>query len=272
MKKASLWTLVLVGITTLFFYTNCGVKADRSHLANSSFYFKDMTEMVVDVLYEDETPGEPGDVGAKPFIANGTGTYHYWDILEANLAELFKNRPITLVIPKTLAEMNSIPDQNKSVWTLEEALSLVSQYQVNPTHATQARFTILFVNGYAANEDGTPNPSTLGFQISGTPVVIIFKDVIRSTGVRANGFVPKYVEQSTIVHELGHALGLVNNGLPLTSDHQDSAHGAHCSNPTCVMYYLNEGKDNLIQFVSQFSDTQTPILFEPACLQDAHSL
>ena len=29
------------------------------------------------------------------------------------------------------------------------------------------------------------------------------------------------VEQSTIVHEIGHAIGLVNNGVPATTAHHD---------------------------------------------------
>lgn len=43
---------------------------------------------------------------------------------------------------------------------------------------------------------------------------------------------------STVLeHELGHILGLVNIGSELQSNHQDEAHGKHCNNPECLMYY-----------------------------------
>ena len=40
------------------------------------------------------------------------------------------------------------------------------------------------------------------------------KDVIESAGI---GNIQRYVEKSTRVHELGDAIGLVNNGVLLTS-------------------------------------------------------
>lgn len=43
---------------------------------------------------------------------------------------------------------------------------------------------------------------------------------------------------STVLeHELGHILGLVNIGTEAQSNHQDEAHGKHCDNPDCLMYY-----------------------------------
>jgi len=95
--------------------------------------------------------------------------------------------------------------------------------------------------------------------------------VIRSTGAHPNGAVPKFVEQSTLIHEMAHALGFVNNGLPLKTAHQDSAHGAHCSNPNCVMYYLNEGKSDMVNFVQQYILSGNTVMMDSQCLQDAQS-
>ena len=83
------------------------------------------------------------------------------------------------------------------------------------------------------NSDGI-QPGTIGVSLTGTTVIAIFKDVIESSGVRSDGIVPKFIEQSTIVHELGHALGLVNNGVSISSDHHDADNGAHCINDICV--------------------------------------
>jgi len=37
-------------------------------------------------------------------------------------------------------------------------------------------------------------------------------------------------------HEFGHLLGLVNQGSPMKTDHQDVNNGAHCRNSSCLMY------------------------------------
>lgn len=38
-------------------------------------------------------------------------------------------------------------------------------------------------------------------------------------------------------HEIGHMLGLVNSGSEMQAAHQDEAHGKHCNNEQCLMYY-----------------------------------
>lgn len=38
-------------------------------------------------------------------------------------------------------------------------------------------------------------------------------------------------------HEFGHLIGLVNQGSPMQTNHQDVANGAHCINENCLMHY-----------------------------------
>ena len=73
----------------------------------------------------------------------------------------------------------------------------------------------------------------LGINLDGTPTIAIFKPVIESA---SNSRTEKaLIEQSTIVHEIGHAIGLVNKGVRATTAHHDTANGAHCTNEGCVM-------------------------------------
>jgi hypothetical protein len=71
-----------------------------------------------------------------------------------------------------------------------------------------------------------------------------------------------------MVHELGHAVGLVNVGVPLTSPHQDLPNGAHCTSQSCVMYFANEGVADMTAYAQQYVLTGNTILLGPECLAD----
>jgi hypothetical protein len=70
------------------------------------------------------------------------------------------------------------------------------------------------------------------------------------------------LETRVLLHELGHLLGLVNVGTPLTSDHKDNEHGKHCLNRNCLMYYLTDTEDP-----SFLLRKPKPVL-DKACLDD----
>ena len=44
---------------------------------------------------------------------------------------------------------------------------------------------------------------------------------------------------------MGHILGLVDIGSPMQTNHKDAAHGNHCNNTNCLMYYASETTDVL---------------------------
>ena len=48
------------------------------------------------------------------------------------------------------------------------------------------------------------------------------------------------LETVILNHEFGHVLGLVNSSTPMVTPHRDDAHGAHCSNEDCLMYWKAE--------------------------------
>ena len=45
------------------------------------------------------------------------------------------------------------------------------------------------------------------------------------------------VMSTTLLHEVGHLLGLVDQGSPMQEHHKDATHGPHCATNTCLMYY-----------------------------------
>ena len=57
---------------------------------------------------------------------------------------------------------------------------------------------------------------------------------------------PERIVEAVIIHELGHILGLVNVGYRSPTNHEDTDHPGHSSNPKSVMYWQLE-RGNLIQ-------------------------
>jgi len=71
------------------------------------------------------------------------------------------------------------------------------------------------------------------------------------------------LESTVIEHEFGHVLGLVNNGTPMQTAHQDVPNGKHCNNTSCLMYYAVETSDIVKNLLGS-----TPPDLDANCLND----
>lgn len=235
---------------------------------NVATYYSSMTNLNVQVVYESSATPYDGTF-TNPFTSQSKNV---WDILDDNMKELFKNRKtsVTTTIPKTTSSMTQISSQSKTLWTINDIINLAKTYRTNTSTSTTGYFFVAFVNGYYSSDGSTQNTSVLGVNVSNTPYIVIFKQVVTSTGDSTpSGIATRvYVEQSTLVHEMGHALGLVNNGVSMTTSHQDTSNGKHCSNTSCVMYYANEGTSALVTFLQNYIQTGSNVMFKSDCLND----
>lgn len=218
-----------------------------------------VTKVTVEVDYE---------TGAEPFTGNIIGFGDTWSITTTNIDRLFSGTK-TLAIPTTIGAMESIGDVPDEALTVADMLALAQAHRQGKDTQTEKTYYVLFVSGNLSDDNG-PNQNILGVSIGNTGVIVMFKDVIRGASGLSN--VQRYVEQSTMVHELAHGIGLVNNGVPLTSAHQDSTHGAHCTNDACVMYWQNEGASAMTAWATQYVLTSNTILFKADCLADVDAL
>jgi hypothetical protein len=76
-------------------------------------------------------------------------------------------------------------------------------------------------------------------------------------------------ELSVWIHEVGHVIGLVDNGLPMTVPRRDEERGAHDENPGCVMYWAYSGEAIFDQIRDQLLGGGDESLgFDDACLGD----
>lgn len=226
---------------------------------NLEFFYTNANSLRLDVAYE---------AGAAPYTNTGFGSNNNFEFTANNLSDLFADRgnPISVFTDLSLADMTSIPAQNKSSYSQSEIRELAEAYQPVESSENQGVIFVLFLDGYY-NSNGQELTNVLGVSV-GSFVVALFKPVIAAVpGGGVLGGDPKpQVEQATIVHEVGHAIGLVDNGVALHTDHLDEANGKHCDNQNCVMYWANEGAGGLSNLFGGASATE--LVFGQECKGD----
>lgn len=211
------------------------------------------------VLEVDHVPGAAPYTGAL-----GAGMGDTWDLFHANADALFAGEK-TLDIPTTLDEMEEIPSPGAGPYSASAILDIADAHRDQLSSGATATFYAVWLDGYYEAE-GEAQEGVIGVSIGDTGVVAMFKPVIEGLGAVEG--VRRFSEQTTLIHEFGHAIGLVENGIPAISDHHDAEHGAHCSDNRCVMYWANEGTAEVVQFVTEVMSTGDTVIFGADCLAD----
>ncbi len=233
----------LITTSLTFTLSSCTQTSDVSSVAlqqsiTNSIFADAITNFKVNVVYE---------VGATPYTGNlDLALNDTWSITRDSYAALFQNHVgRTLTIPTMVNQMTQIADQNHLVWTTDELLNLGKMNALTLIVGSQINVSVIFLNGTYQG-----NSSILGVHFTGNPFVFIFKDVVISAGGTSTD--QRYVEQATVVHEIGHAVGLVNNGLPMVSSHEDGAHAKHSIDNQCVMYWSVESSTSILSGLNHF--------------------
>jgi hypothetical protein len=223
-------------------------------------FYSTVTDITVHVAYEPD---------AAPFTGAFSDGGQIWSVLETNMQALFSGRLIEpgIHVPKDIASMEQIATQAQTSWTTAEVLALAQGTWDTPQTSTSAELYLLFVNGFF-NDNGTVNKQVVGISLGGSAVIAVFKDVIRQSGL--SSVVETFMEQTTLTHEFGHAAGLVNQGVPMVTAHEDVSHPGHCTNVDCVMYWENDGT-TLNYFIHKIINTPSDVIFGPECLNDVQS-
>lgn len=260
------WLCLLFSM--FLFQAGCSGRSDDETASGEDSFNLDIAQLYstadtieVNVAYEQD---------AEPCTGTTLSGIPCWDVIEVNIRALFEGRIIEpdIFVPKELSEMEQITAQDKSTWTAAEIIDLArSIWNPLPSHFTK-EFFVMFINGYL-DSDGTASTQVLGVSVVDRPVIAVFKDVVLASG--SSSAVLMFVEQATLVHEFGHVMGLVDNGVPMVTDHLDREHPRHCTNEDCVMYWQNEGASDLQAFVQQMMLTNSPVMYGQECLDDTTS-
>lgn len=121
--------------------------------------------------------------------------------------------------------------QSQASYTVEDVVALEEEHRTAFTEGSTLAVYFLFLDGEFAGD-----ANVLGFAYYNTSMTIFQEKIENNTG---GALQPSQstVEGIVLNHEIGHNLGLVANGSPMQTPHQDEQNGKHCDNENCLMYF-----------------------------------
>jgi Prokaryotic membrane lipoprotein lipid attachment site len=147
------------------------------------------------------------------------------------------------------------PVANTSL-SLQDIIAIEKQNRTVFTSGKQLGVYFLYTNGIYSHND------VLGVAYGNTSLCVFGKKVHDNSGGIGQTNRTK-LEATVLEHEMGHMTGLVDVGSPMQENHKDAAHEGHCSNTSCLMYYLTETSD----MAGMLLTAPVPAL-DAACLKD----
>ena len=171
-----------------------------------------------------------------------------------NVLNTYLNKPsgITIVTKE-------IPASSSATLSIDQVKTIEEQNRTVFTSGDQLGVYFLYTNGNFTDNN------VLGAAYRNTSMVIFGKTIHDNSGALGQTSRAK-LESTVLEHEFGHILGLVDIGSPMQSNHKDAAHGNHCSNTNCLMYYASDTKDIL-----GFLLTGNIPSFDANCVADMHA-
>jgi predicted Zn-dependent protease len=149
-----------------------------------------------------------------------------------------------------------IASSKDSILSMKEIIAIEKAERTERANGKELTIYILYTNGYYIEEH------MLGYAYLNTSIVIFGRNLDDNSN-KFRKLNRSDLEARVLQHELCHLLGLVNVGTPLQSEHKDDAHGKHCLNKKCLMYYLTSTEESPSILLRKGIPT-----LDEACLQD----
>jgi hypothetical protein len=170
--------------------------------------------MLIDVLYpQDDAPSESA-IG-----------------LLVDRAEARLSKPGGIEVKKTAYAGES------RTYSARDLRNLADDVSTEKSGGGRVVLTVLYVHGHSDQDTGNSKVLGVFFQDGR---IAMFSDAIGGGGLLGSPFGASEVEGVVLVHEFGHAIGLVNLGLSMQRDHEDDEHPKHSSNSQSVMFWKVE--------------------------------
>lgn len=118
----------------------------------------------------------------------------------------------------------------KNMLTLKEIVAIENNNRIAFTSGNQIAVHILI------NDANYTTADIFATSYWNTSFVIFGKTVNQFSGA-AGQISRSRLTTLLLCHEMGHLLGLVNQGTPMATNHRDASNGAHCNNLNCLMNF-----------------------------------
>ncbi|MCB9788615.1 MAG: hypothetical protein H6744_18210 [Deltaproteobacteria bacterium] len=167
------------------------------------------------------------------------------------------------------------------VSTFDELQALAQAHRSLVPAPGEAAIHVLYVDGHY--QDDSEQSQILGFAYGGSWLVMLADNIdggcdssplLSLPGLSpARDQVCARAESTVFMHELGHLFGLVDNGAPMVTPHEDADHAHHDANEDCLMYWAIQGSKAIDLIAQRFKDNQQgAVSFDAACLADLDAL
>jgi predicted Zn-dependent protease len=145
------------------------------------------------------------------------------------------NKPSGIQISYT-----SVGSLNKASLTLTDIKDIEKANRKSIISDNTISMYIFFADADYFENEGASQVLGLAY---GASSMVVFEKTIRDYAGGITQPSASTLEASVSEHEVGHILGLVNNGTAMVGVHEGGPSGKHCSNSNCLMYYTTETSD-----------------------------
>lgn len=185
-----------------------------------------------------------------------------WDLFRNSALAVFDGKK-TLTFPEKLKDMQKVDDVAAKNYSAKELLDVAASHRDQQSSDDTAAFYVVFVNGYYVDDAGAEQKDVLGVSIGATGVIGMFKPAIPDP----------IIEQVALIHYFGHAVGFVDNGVPVaeSNPHLDVDHPRHCKNDKCAMHFAVETTAGATKYAGIIRSAGS-VLYDQGCLSDARIL
>lgn len=159
------------------------------------------------------------------------------DHLRATLADV-TGKAVTVTGPTPIAPRGG-PYLEEDLRRIHAATTAFGPGGFQDLALGRTRLHVLYLDGRMEGDDG--GHRTLGRSLVDAGVVAIFRDAYAGAYREGadGGRTPAAheLDRHVLLHEVGHTLGLVGNGIPMVRDHDADGHPGHSRYPESVMYH-----------------------------------
>lgn len=147
--------------------------------------------------------------------------------------KLLCNKPdgVTVNFPDDVIPADASAGENP-LYTGEQFKALEATWRDHYTQGDEAVLYFLYLNGHSQYD--TSDSQVVGIAYRGSSMVIFMGTVQAQSAL-----IQPTLQKTVTVHEFGHEIGLVDNGIAMQTDHRDADHGNHCTDDSCMMYWTN---------------------------------